>query len=89
MVDGQSATRRVSRYMQHGSVLQVGGAVLRLRLFAGLETAYHARFQPDPEPAALYYGPEPDPHLPGTGTDPSAEVASSPQTETYQEGEFR
>lgn len=39
--------------MHHGSRLQVGDAVLRLRLFAGLDTEYHptyAPYQPDPQP---------------------------------------
>ncbi|MBP3452452.1 MAG: hypothetical protein J6M20_01915 [Clostridia bacterium] len=39
--------------MCHGSHLQVGDAVLRLRLFAGLDTAYrptYAPYQPEPQP---------------------------------------
>lgn len=39
--------------MFHGSRLQVGDAVLRLRLFAGLDTEYHptyAPYQPEPQP---------------------------------------
>ena len=49
-VDADELTHRsrASRYpMHHGSRLFVGDAVLRLRLFAGLETSAHAAFAPD------------------------------------------
>lgn len=49
-VDADELTHRskASRFpMHHGSRLFVGDAVLRLRLFAGLETAAHPAFAPD------------------------------------------
>ena len=49
-VDADELTHRsrAARYpMHHGSRLFVGDAVLRLRLFAGLETSAHAAFAPD------------------------------------------
>ena len=49
-VDADELTHRsrASRYpMHHGSRLFVGDAALRLRLFAGLETAAHPAFAPD------------------------------------------
>ena len=62
MVDGEEATWRSPRLMGHGSVLQVGRATLRLRLFAGLDASYHARFQEDILAAAAPGSrPEPSP----------------------------
>ncbi len=51
VVDGQRLTSRdrCSRYpMHHGSRLEIGDAVLRLRVFAGLETARSVTLLPDP-----------------------------------------
>lgn len=61
-VDADELTHRsrASRYpMHHGSRLFVGDAALRLRLFAGLETAAHPAFAPDetehdPSPAIAW-----------------------------------
>lgn len=50
VVDGQRLTcrDRCSRYpMHHGSRLEIGDAVLRLRVFAGLETARSVTLLPD------------------------------------------
>lgn len=59
MVDGQELDiRHREGTMHHGSRLAVGDAVLRMRLFMGLETTRTAAFQPDmPE--------ENEPALPG------------------------
>ncbi|MBR6954559.1 MAG: FHA domain-containing protein [Clostridia bacterium] len=61
LVDGEEATRKAPGLMGHGSILQVGRACLRLRLFAGLETGYRVRFQEDVlDPATpLRYGAAP------------------------------
>ncbi|MBR3494626.1 MAG: FHA domain-containing protein [Clostridia bacterium] len=60
-VDGEEASFRHPLAMGHGSILQLGPAALRLRLFAGLETEYHARFQDDvlPPTEAMHYGVQP------------------------------
>lgn len=56
IVDDTELTHRskTKKYpMCHGSHLQVGDAVLRLRLFAGLDTEYrptYAAYQPEPQP---------------------------------------
>lgn len=42
----RSATKKYP--LVHGSILQVGEAVLRLRLFAGLDTEYHATLPYEP-----------------------------------------
>ncbi len=52
-VDGNtSESRRVQLYMAHGSLLRVGEAELRLRFFAGFETAVHAPIHDDYDEAA-------------------------------------
>lgn len=61
LVDGETVVdRRSARSfpMRHGSMLFVGDAVLKLRLFAGLDAPYPAEFQPD---APLPPEPTPDP----------------------------
>ncbi|MDD3334906.1 MAG: hypothetical protein PHI98_05230 [Eubacteriales bacterium] len=46
-IDGEERTgRRDPLYMQHGSRLTIGGAELRLRMFAGFETALRPSAQP-------------------------------------------
>ena len=75
LVDGEEASRKTPRLMGHGSLLQVGYATLRLRLFAGLEAAYRARFQEDPlSPVSpLRYGSSPN-----AWADAGADAAASP-----------
>lgn len=51
-VDDVEVTHRsdAKKYpLVHGSILQVGEAVLRLRLFAGLDTEYHATLPYEPQ----------------------------------------
>lgn len=43
----------------HGSILQVGEAVLRLRLFAGLDTEYHATLPYEPQYVSYQEEPAP------------------------------
>lgn len=50
VVDGEEATGRAPVYMMHGSRLEVGGALLRLRLFAGFESTAHAIRPEEAEP---------------------------------------
>lgn len=50
VMDRQTLTHRTKNKnypMQHGSRLRVGDALLRLRLFAGLETERHSAFAPE------------------------------------------
>ena len=50
MVDGEMiANRRDARAfpMRHGSLLSVGDAILKLRLFAGLDAPYAAEYMPE------------------------------------------
>lgn len=66
-VDGAAfQSSRHPLYMGHGSCLQAGQAMLRLRLFAGFEVSSAVqqpefRFAPDPEPAPQPQPPQPDP----------------------------
>ena len=43
LIDGEEVTRARPGWMAHGSTLAVGGALLRLRLFEGVEAEYRPR----------------------------------------------
>ena len=84
LVDGEEASRKMPRLMGHGSFLQVGYATLRLRLFAGLDASYHARFQEDPLETVnpLRYGSSPNAWAEaGGGAEPPAPAEDEPGEE--------
>ena len=55
--------------LHHGDVLTVGEAVLRLRMFAGLESSPRPRFahEAEPQAAPIAYGPAADTQVEGPG----------------------
>lgn len=69
----------VKKYpLVHGSILQVGEAVLRLRLFAGLDTEYHATLPYEPPYAPYQEEPMPQEW---------SEQSYQPQEPTFWDGQ--
>ncbi len=69
-VNGTPVTWRSIRkkpiYLHHGDAVCIGDAVLRLRVFMGLESAYHPRFvdEEEPAPSPIAYGPSAGTQIP-------------------------
>ena len=61
-IDGEEVSHARPGWMGHGATLYVGEAVLRLRLFEGLEAEYHARVRDfeDAPPEAEDWAEKPD-----------------------------
>ena len=83
MVDGELITSRrdaAAFPMRHGSLLSVGDAILKLRLFAGLDAPYASEYMPE-YPEDVY----PDETMPPYGADPAYPPDPQPPPQDWRD----